>query len=167
MADLPGPKLRMGELMAARHASTTGAVQLCGPTTARRATHRSAASAHPEVRRGLEVGDRVLLADGAAELRVIEVDGNEVRTEVVNGGLIRCALRRQRPSQRLARGEADRGGPGRPCRSALELRVDLIAQSFVRTADDVSALRALLPADGPRLVVKVETRAGGRRISMP
>jgi len=39
------------------------------------------------------------------------------------------------------------------------MRVDLVAQSFVRSAEDVEALRAMLPSDGPRIVAKIETSA--------
>ena len=77
--------------------------------------------------------------------------GRQWRPRSISGG-------RQHSEQRLTGDgltDEDRAGVPR----ALELRVDLIAQSFVRNADDVRALRALLPADGPRLVAKIETRA--------
>ena len=106
----------------------------------------------------LEIGDRILLADGAAELRVTATEGSDVQTEVVHGGLIRSRAGVNIPSSRLTGDgltDDDRAAVPR----ALELRVDLIAQSFVRTADDVRALRAMLPPDGPRLVAKIETRS--------
>jgi len=40
---------------------------------------------------------------------------------------------------------------------ALGAGVDMVAQSFVRRADDVRALTALMPEVGPLLVVKIET----------
>jgi pyruvate kinase len=106
----------------------------------------------------LQVGDRVLLADGAAELKVSAIEGSEVLTEVVSGGLIRSRCGVSIPSGRFGDGgltDADRAAVPR----ALELRVDLLAQSFVRSAADVHSLRALLPTDGPRVVAKIETRA--------
>ncbi len=81
-----------------------------------------------------------------------------METEVVNGGTVRSRSGVNIPSSRLTGDgltDDDRAAVPR----ALELRVDLIAQSFVRTADDVRALKALLPADGPRLVAKIETQA--------
>ncbi|MEP7158324.1 MAG: pyruvate kinase [Chloroflexota bacterium] len=106
----------------------------------------------------LQVGDRVLLADGAVELKVSAVEPGVVTTEVINGGLIRSRSGVNIPSARfIGNGltDADRAG----VTQALELRADLIAQSFVRSAADVQALRALLPTDGPRLVAKIETDA--------
>jgi pyruvate kinase len=40
-----------------------------------------------------------------------------------------------------------------------ELAADLVAQSFVRRAEDVATLRQLLGPDGPTIVAKIETRA--------
>jgi pyruvate kinase len=159
MADLPGPKLRLGELAGGEARLETGKAFTLRPDDGTPGDSSGASVAHPEVTKNLEVGDRVLLADGAAELRVTEVAGDVVTTEIVNGGLVRSRGGVNVPSQRLPTDgltEEDRAAVPR----ALELRVDLIAQSFVRTADDVRALRKLLPADGPKVVVKIETRAG-------
>ncbi|MEX2547649.1 MAG: pyruvate kinase [Chloroflexota bacterium] len=120
-----------------------------------------ASSAHVSARglaAMLEVGDRVLLADGAAELRVTAISGSAVATEVIHGGMVRSRSGVNIPSSRLTGyGLTDDDRAAIP--RALELRADLIAQSFVRSAEDVKALRALLPADGPRVVAKIETRA--------
>lgn len=106
----------------------------------------------------LQVGDRVLLADGAAELRVTAISGSAVETEVVHGGTVRSRSGVNIPSSRLTGdGLTDEDRAAIP--RALELRADLIAQSFVRSAADVRSLRAMLPADGPRIVAKIETRA--------
>jgi len=159
MADLPGPKLRLGELTGGEARLETGSTFTLRPDDGKAGDATGATVAHPEVTKHLEVGDRVLLADGAAELRVTEVSDEVVTTEVVNGGLVRSRGGVNVPSERLPSDgltEEDRAAVPK----ALELRVDLIAQSFVRTADDVRALRKLLPSDGPRIVVKIETRQG-------
>ena len=160
MADLPGPKIRLGEL--AGHALTleTGATFTLRPESAEDVGDASGASVSTSgLSTQLEPGDRVLLADGAAELRVTAVEGTNVTTEVVNGGLVRSRSGVNIPSNRLTGDgltDDDRAAVPR----ALELRVDLIAQSFVRTAADVRALKSMLPNDGPRVVAKIETRAG-------
>ena len=159
MADLPGPKLRLGELAGGEARLGTGSAFTLRPDDGKAGDATGAAVAHPEVTKHLEVGDRVLLADGAAELRVTEVSEEVVTTEVVNGGLVRSRCGVNVPSERLpADGLTEEDRAAVP--KALELRVDLIAQSFVRTVDDVRALRKLMPADGPRIVVKIETHQG-------
>jgi pyruvate kinase len=163
MVDLPGPKIRVGDLEGGAITLETGAAFVLRPPAqegeeAAVGNNSAASVSTAGLASQLEVGDRVLLADGAAELHVTGVNESDVETEVVHGGTIRSRSGVNIPSSRLTGDgltDEDRAAVPR----ALELRADLIAQSFVRNADDVRALRALLPADGPRLVAKIETRA--------
>ena len=145
MADLPGPKLRLGEIDGGQQVLETGSsfpLTVDGADLAAR----------------LQVGDQVLLSDGAVELKVSDISDGQVATEVVNGGLIRSRSGVNIPSERFGDGgltDQDRADVPR----ALEMRVDLLAQSFVRSANDVADLKQMLPADGPRVVAKIETRA--------
>jgi pyruvate kinase len=157
LLDLPGPKIRLGDL-------PDDAVQLVAgePFTLHTdaqggSTARSALVTLATLPEELEIGDRVLLADGAAELKVTGTASATVDTTVVRGGTVRSRAGVSVPSERLrgpALTERDRAEVTR----ALELGVDLVAQSFVRGADDVAELRALLPEDGPPIVAKIETR---------
>lgn len=158
MADLPGPKLRLGEIAGGEARLDTGA-QFSLRNEADSASDATAASVPgADLAAKLQVGDRVLLADGAVELKVGEITEGQVTTHVVNGGLIRTRAGVSIPSERFGDGgltSEDRAAVPR----ALELRVDMLAQSFVHSANDVADLKAMLPADGPRVVAKIETRA--------
>jgi pyruvate kinase len=156
LADLPGPKIRLGRLSreplalaaAARFALRTDG----GPGDA-----AGAPTTHPGLARDLRPGDRVLLSDGAVELRVAKVQGNEVETEVVRGGAIRSGAGVNVPAERLsvpAITDRDREALARD----LDLGVDVVAQSFVRAADDVIRLRALMGSGAVPIVAKIETR---------
>jgi len=149
MVDLPGPKVRLQDMDPHEVELTAGQVF---------DLHTNRPTLAQEVR----PGDRLMLADGAVELRVIDPadDGETVRTEVISGGVVRSRSGVSVPTDRLdLEGLTDEDRAAIP--RALELRADLIAQSFVRTADDVRALRAVLPRDnGPLVVAKIETRAG-------
>jgi len=155
LADLSGPKIRLGDF-------TDGQVDL---------EPGSVFDLHPEpwpsgdihgahVGRALagelSPGDRILLADGAAELRVTSSD-SVVHTEVVRGGTIRSRAGVNVPAERL-------GGPSLTERDrqdvprAIEMGADYVAQSFVRRAADVVELRDVLGSDGPPIVAKIETR---------
>jgi pyruvate kinase len=104
----------------------------------------------------LQPGDRILLADGAAELRVATTSGYVV-TEVVRGGTVRSRAGVSVPSERLSAPpltDKDRDDAPR----AVGLGVDYVAQSFVRRADDIRTLRALLGEAPPPIVAKIETR---------
>ncbi len=146
MVDLPGPKIRLAELEGGEQALETGA-------------KFDLRTNRPTLAHEVQVGDRVLLSDGAAELRVTgTTDDGGVQAEVVSGGVVRSRSGVNVPSERLA-GEPVTDEDRSAIPRALELRADVIAQSFVRNGNDVGALRALLPANGPLLVAKIETRA--------
>jgi len=157
LADLAGPKIRLGEL-------ATGSVELeAGRSFVLRTNGGSAAGdaagvsvTYRALGRDVRPGDRILLADGAAELRVVEV-GRDVTTEVTRGGPIRSRAGVSIPSQRLstpALTEKDIRDLPRVAR----LGAAYVAQSFVRRADDIRELRLRLGPDGPPIVAKIETR---------
>lgn len=157
MTDLSGPKIRLGAL-------ADGSVELeagrpfvlrmpgsDGPP----GDAAGADVSYARLAADIKVGDPILLADGAAALRVIAIDG-DIRTEIVRGGTIRGRAGVAIPATRLsapALTKKDRDDIPR----ALALGVDYIAQSFVRSPDDIRALRRRLGPDGPPIVAKIET----------
>ncbi|HEU5325775.1 MAG TPA: pyruvate kinase [Candidatus Limnocylindria bacterium] len=148
MADLPGPKIRLGDVPDGRVELRAGERFVLG--------EGGATVSYAGLGTDVEPGDRILLADGAAELRVVET-GASVVTEVVRGGAVRSRAGVNVPAERLSTPsltERDRADVPR----AQQLRVDYVAQSFVRRAADVEELRGLLGPDGPRIVAKIETR---------
>ncbi len=157
MADLPGPKIRLGELAEDPVKLTRGSRFALRPDGGRPGDVEGASTTYPGLARDVRPGDRVLLADGAVELIVREISGDEVVTECVSGGSFRSRSGVNVPAERLglpAITDRDREGLAR----ALDLGVDLVAQSFVRSSADVIGLRALM---GPRevpIVAKIETR---------
>jgi pyruvate kinase len=159
LMDLAGPKIRLGDVAG-------GSIELdVGRPFALRAFRTgeppgNATGAHVSyagLAADVQVGDRVLLADGAAELRVASSVDGDVETEVVRGGTVRSRTGVAIPANRLsspaltAKDRAD-------LPVALELGADLIGQSFVRGPDDIRTLRGMLGSDGPHIVAKIETR---------
>lgn len=157
LADLRGPKVRLGEM-------TGDAIEL---RTGDRFTLRSdpgpvdqssAGTNHPRLHEDLRAGDRILLADGAVELRVVETARAGVLTEVVVGGTVRSRAGVNVPGERLslpALSDRDRGDVVR----AIELGAEIVAQSFVRRAEDVAQLRELVGRETVQVMAKVETRS--------
>ncbi len=157
LADLPGPKIRLGALAAETVTLETGASFSLRPTDDAPGDADGAHVSYPRLAIDITAGDRILLADGAVELRVTSIT-DEVRTDVVRGGVIRSHAGVSVPSDRVsepALTPADRAAVP----EALALGADYIAQSFVRRAADVIQLRELLGPDGPPIVAKIETRA--------
>jgi pyruvate kinase len=157
LTDLSGPKIRLGDLRGGEAMLTTGDSFVLRPGTGSRAGDANGADVrYPALAHEIRVGDRVLLADGAVELRVAETD-DEVRTDVVRGGTIRSRAGVSVPSERLGgRGLTAKDHADAPI--AVSLGADYIAQSFVRRPDDVRELRRLLGSEGPPIVAKIETR---------
>ena len=157
LADLSGPKIRLGELDGGEAELMTGAGFTLHTEELPSGNAGEAHVTHSRLADELSAGDRILLADGAAELRVAVTTEGQVRTEVVRGGLIRSRAGVSVPSERLSGPvltDRDRADAPR----AIGLGADYVAQSFVRRASDVEELRSLLGPDGPPIVAKIETR---------
>jgi pyruvate kinase len=155
LADLPGPKVRLGRMDPDpfRFASGQPFDLRPGGTSDSRGT----STTYPGLAEDLREGDRVLLADGAVELAITGFDGDTVRTECLRGGIVRSGQGVNVPAERLGLPpvtERDREALGR----ALDLGVDLVAQSFVRAADDLHELRSLMGDRVVPIVAKIETK---------
>jgi len=154
LADLQGPKLRVGAL------PPEGVMLVEGQTvtlSSQEADSTAIPLPHPEVIRDVQPGDRILLDDGLLELKVIDHDATSLRAQVVTGGVLlsRKGLSLPHTSLKLpsvtAKDQADAA-------FALEQEVDYFALSFVRCADDVCNLRDWLTARGADtpIIAKIE-----------
>ena len=162
MADLPGPKIRLGELITEPLALSTGSRFALRAGGGRGGTGGAggaggASVTYDGLARDVRPGDRILLADGAVELIVRDAQDDDVVTEVVRGGSIRSRAGVNLPAERLAL-PAITDRDREALAAALDLGVDLVAQSFVRSAADVAALRAEMGARAVPIVAKIETR---------
>jgi pyruvate kinase len=105
----------------------------------------------------LQPGNEVLIDDGMVRLRVERVERGRARCEVVVGGTVEAhkgvnlpgvAL----PIPSLTRKDLD------DLNVAIDLGVDFVALSFVRSASDVRALSTLIEASGSKahVIAKIE-----------
>ena len=155
LADLSGPKIRLGDLDEEEAELVPGEPFDLHPEPW---PHGGPAAAHVDhpLAAELRPGDRILLADGAAELRVSSTD-EVVHTEVVRGGTIRSRAGVSVPAERL-RGPSLTARDRADATRAAAIGADLVAQSFVRRAADVAELRSILGDGGLPIVAKIETR---------
>jgi pyruvate kinase len=159
LVDLSGPKVRLGALAPESVELEAGRPFALRPPEPDGAPGNAngAAVSYDRFASDVRVGDPILLADGAAELRVTALDGRTVRTIVARGGTIRSRAGVAIAAERLslpAITDKDRVDVD----AAVAVGADFIGQSFVRSAADVLALRDLIGADGPAIVAKIETR---------
>lgn len=160
LADLCGPKIRVGTLPAGGIALVEGA----RVAVTNRAVHGTD-DLIPIIYDGLslevERGTRLLLDDGVLELRIERVESDDLRCTVVRGGTLVTGKGVNVPATPLsltsltAKDLAD-------VSFAVSLEVDFLALSYVRSAADVHGLRTLissLPTDHPPLIIaKIETQ---------
>lgn len=153
LVDLPGPKLRIGELSESLNLRIGEEVVLfAGPRTAEDVLPVPDAG----VFKAIHARDRVFLDDGAVELEILEpLDALHFDCRVIVGGRVdsQCGLTiLGREPDMPVLSEKDRTG----VEAALELGADAIAQSMVSSRDDVDQLRRLLTTDC-RNVSKIES----------
>ncbi len=159
LVDLPGPKMRTGAVVDGEVELEPGAIFVLGPTEGPGDAGRVATTI-PELASFVGPGDDIYLADGAIALHVTRVDGDDVVTDVVRGGALRYrkgmfvpgAERRVPPFTAADEAALD---------MAAAIGADFVGLSFVRSADDVAAMRRRVSAHPrpPQLVAKIETRA--------
>ncbi len=155
LVDLPGPKVRLGRLRPDPFTCKPGQRFELRPVGD--GDDRGASTTHPGLAHDLAAGDRILLADGAVELTVDAIDGDLVKTRCTAGGVVRSGQGVNVPAERLslpAVTQRDREALAR----ALDLGVDLVAQSFVRAPADLRELRAAMGERSVPIVAKIETR---------
>ncbi|MEE8390360.1 MAG: pyruvate kinase [Anaerolineae bacterium] len=156
MADLQGPKLRVGEIEG-------GAVELReGDVVALALRPRPGATdeipvPHPELLHDLRAGQTVLLDDGNLELVVVRASEGSLTCRVIVGGQLVSHKGINVPGAQLsfsALTPKDR----EEAVFALEQGVDFFALSFVRRAADVCELRQFLKSQGADvpIIAKIE-----------
>jgi pyruvate kinase len=159
MADLPGPKMRLGTIEPEPIELRAGdRFTLTSEDIAGNSQRVSMSFARlPEV---VKPGDRLFLNDGLVQLRVEETAGRDVHCTVVVGGELRSRKGLNLPGINL--GISAFTDHDRACLAfALQHGVDAVSQSFVERAADVEAVRAAARAAGaqPFIIAKIE-RAG-------
>jgi pyruvate kinase len=146
MADLPGPKIRLGQLAQEPiHLRTDDAFTLTIDDVAGDA--RRASVTFPHLPNAVKPGNTIFLNDGIIQLEVIEVAGNEVRCRVRVGGELRSRKGLNLPGIDL--GISAFTDQDHAClKFALENGVDAVSQSFVESAEDIAAVRHAAKALG-------------------
>jgi len=156
MADLPGPKMRVGLIDPEPISLIEGAEFRLTPEDVRGGPGRVSVTFErlPEV---VKPGDRLFLNDGLIELRVDGITGRDVVCRVVVGGELRSRKGLNLPGIRL--GISAFTEHDRECLEyALGIGVDAVSQSFVETADDIEELRSAIRRTGKDafVIAKIE-----------
>ncbi len=141
LADLQGPRIRIGDLPETRYVHE-GEDFTFVPEGAEQpgeipVTYEALAD-------DVHIGDRILVNDGLLDFLVLSISGSRVRARVLHGGELRSHKGMNLPGVQVSAPsitEKDRADVG----FAVQHELDYVALSFVRRAEDIALLRALIP----------------------
>ena len=140
LLDLQGPKIRIGKLTGDEIRLEHGQ-QVILTTDIKSANIEAIPVEFIELPQSVHRGERILLDDGALELKVDEIDVNRVTASVVIGGILKSHKGISLPEAHLnisALTEKDLND----LEFGIQLGVDAVALSFVRSDQDIHSLRA-------------------------
>ena len=161
MADLQGPKIRVGKFVGDKTMLEPGQKFVLDGATTELGTNERVGLDYKELPRDVKAGDILLLNDGLLKLVVDAVRGDEVRTTVVVGGEL---------SNNKGINKAG-GGLTAPAltakdmediKTAMSFQCEYLAVSFPKTATDMEMARQLANVAGepwrhkPQMIAKIE-----------
>jgi pyruvate kinase len=142
LADLQGPKIRLGTFASGPVSWPTGS-QVVITVEDVEGTAERVSTTYKGLADDVKVGDRLLVDDGKLALTVVQVEGPDVICLVVEGGEVSNNKGLSLPGVAVsvpALSDKDQDD----LRFALHLGVDFIALSFVRSPDDVELVRDIM-----------------------
>ncbi len=156
MGDLPGPKMRIGELAEEPIELSPGDVftltneEIVGD-------NKRVSMSFPRLLQVVKKGDTLFLNDGLIQLEIVMVEGNDVQCKVLVGGELRSRKGLNIPDIDL--GVSAFTDRDHEClKFAMEQGVDAVSQSFVESAADIEAVRNAAAELGhnPFIIAKLE-----------
>jgi pyruvate kinase len=158
LQDLGGPKIRIGmmkeggiELKREKEFCLTNQVLLGDET--------KATVSYPDLPGEVKPGDRILLADGTIELKVLESDGKNIRCQVIVGGILTSYKGMNFPT-RTPLASAFTEKDYQDLLFGIQHGVDLVSLSYIQKAADIGGVRGILKkgsADIP-VIAKIERK---------
>lgn len=143
LADLQGPKLRVGEIENGSMSLTPGDI-LTFTNEKCVGTREKIYVSYPDLANDVEVGNKILIDDGKIEVKVIEITKDKnVKVEVTMPGILLPKKGVNLPDTKIslpALTEKDLAD----LNFMIEHEVDWVALSFVRKVDDIKILRSIL-----------------------
>jgi pyruvate kinase len=151
LADLQGPKIRLGRFKDGKTMWAAGEVVRI-TTEDVEGTHDRVSTTYKHLSDDASPGDRLLVDDGKVGLVVINVEGNDVVARVTEGGPVSNNKGLSLPGMNVsvpALSEKDVDD----LEFALQLGVDFIALSFVRSPSDVELVHEVMERVGRKVPV--------------
>jgi pyruvate kinase len=164
LADLAGPKMRLGEIL--------GDVYRCNPNVPMTFV-RGKTAAEPNtftttyepLINDVNIGDRIMLADGTVAIQVAEKNADSIICRVIQGGVVRSRQGINLPGTKLSI-KTLQPNDIEHAKWAADAGIDFLGLSFVRSVEDIRELREILIdttypntglwSDIPHIIAKIE-----------
>lgn len=158
MQDLPGPKSRTGKLK-------NGAVELKNNAYIVLTTKQVLGDEHQvsvgmrDLPKNVKPGDSIFLADGTIELRVVSTTKTDIKCRVIDGGVLGEDKGVNIPGITWTTPSVTKDD-WEHLSFGLKHKVDLVALSFIRQAQDILKVKRFLrqKAAAPAIIAKIERR---------
>jgi pyruvate kinase len=158
LMDLPGPKYRTGRLKNHRAVLKKGAY--LSFTTKQIEGDATRVSVNlPNLSKDVNPGDTVLLDDGAMELKVQQIEADEVKCRVTVGGILTEERGLVVPGMRSS-GPFITDALRKALIFAISQSPDYLAMSFVTSGDDVTDVKKLMAERGADIPVIAKIERG-------
>ncbi len=161
LLDTQGPEIRTGMLVEnpvilnAEEEFTLVNEDIVGDTTKVSVTYK-------DLYKDVKIGTTILIDDGKIELEVLRIENKDVVCKIMNGGALGNKKSINIPGTHInlpALKEKDINDLIAGCKNGF----DFIAASFIRSADDVNAIRKVLNENGGeniKIISKIESQEG-------
>jgi pyruvate kinase len=157
LADLQGPKIRIGEVSGESLSLSEGdSLKLVVGKEV--SENGSVGVSYNEFARDVKVGETVLIDDGKFQLEVLDTDGKStVNTRVIHGGELTSKKGINLPNTQLSMPSLTEKDM-KDLEFALSLDVEWVALSFVRSARDIIELKHIISEkdSNARVIAKIE-----------
>ena len=155
LQDLQGPKIRVGEVE--KSTKIQASQEFIVTTDEIVGNQYRASTSYLDFPKDVNVGDKILIDDGKLELRVKDVKGKEVITEVLHGGKLKSNKGINLPYTNVSAPSLTKKDL-HDVKFGIEHEVEWIALSFVRKADDIRELREILTKakSKAKIIAKIE-----------
>ncbi|MDR2116255.1 MAG: pyruvate kinase [Planctomycetaceae bacterium] len=172
LVDLAGPKMRLGEIPDDVYQCKTEIPMkfIRGKTTAE--PHTFTTTYEPLIN-DVNIGDKIMLADGTVVLQVTEKNSDSILCAVVQGGTVRSRQGINLPGTKLSIKTLQQTDIDN-AKWAVGAGVDFLGLSFVRSPEDILELREILVetayqntnfwSDIPHIIAKIEKPEAVERI---
>ena len=160
MIDTKGPEIRTTSVAEPIQYKSGDIVKIFGRPEME-TTHDILNVSYPDIANDVKVGDSILFDDGELDMKVLDVQGPMLVTQVQNDGKLGARKSVNVPGEHIdlpALTEKDRNN----ILFAIDQAIDFIAHSFVRSAEDVHAVQKILDEHNSdiKIISKIENQEG-------